>query len=390
MNSQEQIRREWAAINQTLREFGVDAGVPWGTGHILPAGHAFVLFRIRRGRGVRIAAVERLLPEVTAALRRARGDDELMVRLREGTLVLEVPHPTPRPLTITQQDLTLEPNQLLVGRSWSGGGPRREIVTLDSAFGHVGVFAQTRGGKSTLLRTMLGSLALNTAPDACRLVLVDAKREDFEPLKDLPHVAHYAWRRDAMGQAIRWAHGEMVRRIERRSDTGPALVVAIDEVAKLLDDAPEVESELKQLAGQGAGTNVHLILATQHPTSKALGKGEGSLIKANLTLRLVGSVADSGAAQLATGRGGSGAHLLPVRAGAFLWVEGQRMTRIQTHLVDAGRNAAGGGAEHGRRWGGRLECGVADVRNGRNRYADGRAEACVQAGSMPGDKLARR
>ncbi len=198
---------------------------------------------------------------------------------------------------------------------------------------------------------MVASLALNTAPDACRLVLIDAKREDFAPLADLPHVTRYAWRPDEMAQAIRWAHGEMVQRIEGKAPSDSVLVVAIDEAAKLLEDAPEIEQELRQLAGQGAGANIHLILATQHPTSKALGKDDGSLVKANLTLRLVGSVVDANAAQLATGRAGSGAHLLPVRSGAFLWVEGQRMTRIQTHLQDLSetRRLA---AQIRRRWGG--------------------------------------
>ena len=321
MNIEQQLHTEIAIINRTLAAFGVDAGTKpqWTT----IAGASFVAYGLKLGATQRISGVAQLLPELSERISASRATPT-PVRLREMPIALEVAHPAPRPLDWKQATMRIGPGRLLAGRNYSATPAQDCIIDLD-ARPHLLIAGVTGSGKSTILRMLLAALAYNAAPDNLRLILVDRKNEDLVPFARLPHVEMAAWTASDAHAAIRLAHAEIRRRTDTHSDR-TRLVLVIDELAQVDTNALEILS--RHIVPVGRSKRVHVIAATQHPTVKLIGD------KSNYPVRLVGQVVDGATAAIATGRRSTGAELLP-GAGAFLYIDGARIDRIQAYHLDA-------------------------------------------------------
>jgi S-DNA-T family DNA segregation ATPase FtsK/SpoIIIE len=122
--------------------------------------------------------------------------------------------------------------------------------------------------------------------------------------------------------------------MERRDREGvnrPALVVAVDELADLLQTGgPMLEAMLTRLAQRGREAGIHLVACTQKPTAALI----GGAMKANFPVRLVGAVASRDEARYATGINESGAEKLEGK-GDFLLVTKGDMVRFQAAWLAA-------------------------------------------------------
>jgi S-DNA-T family DNA segregation ATPase FtsK/SpoIIIE len=121
----------------------------------------------------------------------------------------------------------------------------------------------------------------------------------------------------------------LVRLMERRghSDQGswPHVALVIDELADLLMvGGKDVQRALTRLTQRGREAGIHVVAATQKPTSAVL----GPLVKANFPVRLTGRVTSAEDARTATGWSGTGAERLMGR-GDFLAVAEGQVTRFQ-------------------------------------------------------------
>lgn len=184
----------------------------------------------------------------------------------------------------------------VLGRSSSG------IVSVDLVRDgpHALLAGTTGSGKSELLRTLVVSLALGTAPEHLQFVLVDYKGgAAFDACAGLPHTAAVVTDLDP-GSAARALVGldAELRRRERllrtvgaadltayRSVEGTAplarLVIVIDELAALVSEVPGFVPALVALAQRGRSLGMHLVLATQRPAGVV-----DDSIRANTDLRL--------------------------------------------------------------------------------------------------------
>ncbi len=129
--------------------------------------------------------------------------------------------------------------------------------------------------------------------------------------------------------ALTWCVVELDR---RKTDERccPELFVIVDEVRELLDVAGEPVAEaIRRIAALGRELVIHIIVATQHALTDAVG---GSVAKANFPLRLTGHVADANAAYVATGIKRSAAETLQGN-GDFLLTVGGASHRLQIALV---------------------------------------------------------
>jgi len=321
MSLHEQLTKEIRIINFTLRDFGVDAGTrpTWTT----IAGASYITYELRTGRTQRNADIARLLPELSERLS-AHRRRPTPVRMLEMPLRLEVQHPAPQPLDWRKAILRIGASRLLSGRNYSATPTGDCIVDL-AGKPHVLIAGITGSGKSTMLRMMLASMAYSTPPDALRIYLVDRKNEDLVPFAALPHVEGAAWTLDESIQIINTFSAEPDSRVEQGTADWVRLLLVVDELAQL---APESLKTLSSILAIGRSKRMHVLAATQHPTVSLIGD------KSNYPVRFVGQVVDAQTAAIATGRKQSGAELLP-GSGAFLYVDGARLERIQAYHLDA-------------------------------------------------------
>ncbi|MEZ5093319.1 type VII secretion protein EccCa [Nocardioides sp.] len=207
------------------------------------------------------------------------------------------PLEVPDTLDELMPDLVTDPDRGLVSPHWRQYGglvvplgtvdrpreQRRDVLTVDlsGAAGHVAVVGGPRSGKSTLLRTLVGGLALTTTPAESQFFVLDFGGGTFAPLAGLPHVSGIGTRSEPdvvrrilaevsgivdrreryfRAQGIDSIETYRARRAEGRADDGWGDVfLVIDGWATLRADFDDLEMELQQLATRGLTFGVHVV-----------------------------------------------------------------------------------------------------------------------------------
>jgi S-DNA-T family DNA segregation ATPase FtsK/SpoIIIE len=176
---------------------------------------------------------------------------------------------------------------------------------------HLLIAGSTGSGKSVCITSLAACFAMNNAPEDLRMVMIDSKMVELLRFNGLPHLyGKVETNIDRIMGVLRWVVLEMehryrlleashVRDLEgynrkqaRKEDgvTLPRIVVLIDELADLMMSAPDqTEHNLVRLAQMARATGIHLIVATQRPSTDVV----TGLIKANFPARLAFSVASS-------------------------------------------------------------------------------------------------
>lgn len=313
------IPTDAVVINKTFADHRVAAKVI--ARYVTPG---YVLYAVQKKATEKIDRVTKLADELALALSEQQRR-RIHVRISHPPIEIEVarrkPQAIPWPL-----ELENKPHTAAIGRSYVYGNPKTEIVSFDDS-PHTLIAGITNSGKSVLEVGMALALASQTSPDDCEFVLVDLKNSALVPLKTLPHVIRFAADEDSALAAVNAVFAEYKR---RRDSAGPAprrLVLIVDELAQLPAEARE---RIDQLLAVGREYKVNVIAATQHPTAEYIGKRA-----INYTTRLVGSVTDAVAANVATGRAGTGAQFLPIKSGAFLRIESSGIVRFQSYMLTA-------------------------------------------------------
>ena len=220
----------------------------------------------------------------------------------------------------------------------AAGGPFSIDLRRDGP--HSLVVGTTGSGKSELLRTLVTSLAVLHPPNRISFLLFDYKGgAAFGPCAGLPHVVDVV--SDLDDQLARRAlialEAELVRRERILADAGakdmlelarrstgavpPALILAVDEFAKLREEIPDFVDGVVDVAQRGRSLGVHMVLASQ-----LLGNAFTNAIRGNTNLRLALRAADDAqseeaigardAARIPSGPAGLGRGFAPDRAGA--------------------------------------------------------------------------
>lgn len=187
------------------------------------------------------------------------------------------------------------------------------VETLGEPFGfdlseapHVLLGGTTGSGKSVCMHVLLSSLLLHHTARSLNLCLVDPKRVEFAVYGPLPHLRNKRVLNEA-DEALDAMH-DLVREMESREsqlarlgvktlaewrardeDAPPYVVLAVEELADLLLQRPEVEAPLVRLAQKGRSSGIHLILATQRPDSVTF----SGLLRSNIPSRIALAVQKS-------------------------------------------------------------------------------------------------
>lgn len=141
---------------------------------------------------------------------------------------------------------------------------------------HLLVAGTTGSGKSVILNGIITTL-LYRYPWEAQFILIDPKRVELSPYKNLPHTIRYASEPQEMVSALYYAlqiveerYKEMEKRRERKY-TGGDVYVIIDEWADLMTtNRRTVAPLIQRLAQVGRASKVHVILCTQTPIAKII------------------------------------------------------------------------------------------------------------------------
>ncbi len=282
-----------------------------------------VKFQLAAQVGTKVSKVAALAEEIAMAL----GSREARIYRQGSDISVEVPRPKPEPVRLIPLCNRLDripPHTSVLGIEDNGTPILLRLTAADVS--HVLVAGTTGSGKTALARAILTSLAMQNRQSEVQLVLIDPKERGFGPLTCLPHVlGDIASTPEAAKERLRWLIQEMERR-DRAGASRPVLVVAIDELADLLQTGGKaVEKMITRLAQRGREAGIHLVACTQKPTAGQIGSG----MVANFPVRLVGTVASKDEARYATGVADSGAEKLEGR-GDFLLVTKGDLIRFQS------------------------------------------------------------
>jgi S-DNA-T family DNA segregation ATPase FtsK/SpoIIIE len=286
----------------------------------------YVRFEIVTEMGAKISKVTSLADEIALAL------DKRQARIFRdgGSIQVEVPRSQADPvrlLPLCEQLQQVPGVTAVLGLEQTGAPLLLRLASPDVA--HVLIVGTTGSGKTALARTLLASLAMYNRQSQVQLVLIDPKGRGFGALGCLPHtLGSVISSPEAAVEQLRWLVMEMERR-DREGASRPALVVAVDELADLLQSGgAAVEAMLTRLAQRGREAGIHVVACTQKPTAALI----GGAMKANFPVRLVGAVAGKDEARYASGINDSGAEKLEGK-GDFLLVSKGDTVRFQAAWV---------------------------------------------------------
>lgn len=176
---------------------------------------------------------------------------------------------------------------------------------------HLLIAGTTGSGKSVCINSLTTCLVCNNTPDELRLVMVDPKMVELVRFNGLPHLlGRVEVDLERIIGVLRWLAREMDERYKTLSAAGartladynklarrrkswdelPFIVLLIDELSDLMMMAPEeVEQTLVRLAQMARAVGIHLVVATQRPSTDVV----TGLIKANFPARIAFAVATS-------------------------------------------------------------------------------------------------
>ncbi len=210
----------------------------------------FVQFHVTTEVGAKVKQVTKLADEIALAL----GKHEARVYRKGGAINIEIPRAKSEPvrlLPLCSRLATIPAYSAVLGVEEDGTPLLVRLTAPDVA--HILIAGTTGSGKTALARALLTSLAMHNRQTQVQLILIDPKGRGFGPLAQLPHVlgSVVSDPTDAV-ERLRWVVQEMERR-DREQVSRPLLVIAIDELADLLQmGGPAVEAMLTRLSQPGA------------------------------------------------------------------------------------------------------------------------------------------
>lgn len=355
----EEVKTNNARIIEVLNSFAVKIKEIKAT-----VGPTITLYEVTPAEGVKISKIRSLEDDIALCLS-ALGVRIIAPIPGKGTVGIEVPNKKPKIVSMESllnskkfQQTTME-LPIAIGKTITN-----EVFMVDlTKMPHLLVAGATGQGKSVGLNAIITSLLYKKHPNELKIVLVDPKKVEFSPYS--PIASHFMaaidenvdepiitdvtkvvktlnslcalmdTRYDLLKQAgvknIKEYNEKFVNRklnLTLGHEYMPYIVVIIDEFGDLIMTAgKEVELPIARIAQLARAVGIHMIIATQRPTTSII---TGN-IKANFPGRMafrVGAMIDS-----RTILDRPGANQL-VGRGDLLFLNGGEPVRVQCAFVD--------------------------------------------------------
>ena len=346
-------------IVQTLRDYGIEI-----TDITAITGPTVTLYKIKPAAGVRISKIKNLEDDIALSLA-ALGIRIIAPIPGESNVGIEVPNAKPQ--IVAMKGLLESPDfqnaKMELPIAFGKDINNKPLVTDLAKMPHLLMAGATGTGKSVGLNAVLASLLYKKHPSELKLVLVDPKKVEFSLYSALDR--HYLAKMPDEEEAVITDVKKVVRTLNSlciemdsrydllkaakvrkiteynekfckrmlNPENGhrylPYIVVVIDEFGDLIMTAgKEVELPIARLAQLARAVGIHLIIATQRPTTNII----TGTIKANFPARVAfrvtsgidsKTILDTGGAQQLIGRGDM-----------LISLAGKDMIRLQCALID--------------------------------------------------------
>jgi len=195
---------------------------------------------------------------------------------------------------------SVEPNKcpFIIGKDVTG----KSLVLELSELTHILLAGTSGSGKSVFVTALLVSLMCKVSPRDLRMIICDPKGVDFSSFSGAPHllIDEIVIERQKIEKVLGWAVQEMDRRyailqearatkiaeynkIMKGKDHMARILIFVDEFADLVsENGKEIMAKVQRLAQKARAAGIHLLLATQRPTTDIV----SGTIKSNLSTRI--------------------------------------------------------------------------------------------------------
>ena len=296
------------ALERVLKEFQIEAKVV-----DIHEGPAVTQYELVVPAGMKLTRIVSINKEISLSL--AATDIRIQAPIPgKNTVGIEIPNPSVSPVRI-KEILSNVPKKdenanilVALGKDIMG---RANLADL-SKMPHLLVAGSTGSGKSVCINSIISSILLRYRPDEVKIMLVDPKKVELSNYNGVPHLmCPVVTDPKKASIALQKLVQEMEKRYETFADVGVKnitgynelvekkkpgmskmyyIVAIIDELADLmLVASKEVEDSIMRITQMARAAGIHLIVATQRPSTDVI----TGVVKANIPSRLSFAVASN-------------------------------------------------------------------------------------------------
>lgn len=299
------IEKNIEILEKVLKDFNI-------IGHVVEVniGPTVTQYELELQSGTKVSKLLGINREISLAL--AKKDVRIQAPIPgKSTVGIEMPNETPQMVTVRETIEGLPKSKSLLnvalGKDIMGKVKGCEIDKTP----HLLVAGATGSGKSVCINGMIISILMNAKPDEVKLILVDPKKVELGIYNGIPHlVTPVVTDPKKASLALKKAVSEMERRYDLFEENGtknisgynkiveeknktlppdekmrkmPYWVIIVDELADLMLVAgKEVEDSIMRITQMARAAGIHLIIATQRPSTDVI----TGLIKSNIPSRI--------------------------------------------------------------------------------------------------------
>lgn len=318
-----ELRDSAERLVDTLASFGIDVQII-----NIVRGPSVTRFEIQMERGVKFSRITSLSDDIALSL----GADTVRIAPIPDKLAvgIEVPNRTVQMVSLRDVigskafETSRASLSVALGKDITGTAQVIDLAKMP----HLLIAGTTGSGKSVCINSILISLLYKSSPADVRLIMVDPKMVELGNYNGIPHllIPVVTDPKKASG-ALSWAVSEMERRYALFAASGvrglsdyndlvrqqqeqaqeqptedadgqqvmhprmehlPQIVIVIDELADLMMvAAKEVETSICRIAQKARAAGMHLVVATQRPSTDVI----TGLMKSNIPSRIAFAVA---------------------------------------------------------------------------------------------------
>lgn len=301
-------------LTAVLNEFGVHASI-----NNISIGPSITKYELKLETGTRVNKIMSLQDDIKLAL--AAKDIRIEAPIPGKPAVgVEIPNLVSSMVSFKEVFKNIpdkyKDNKLVVplGKDVNGQVIYAELNKMP----HLLIAGATGSGKSVCVNTIISSILMRAKPDEVKLILVDPKKVELSNYNGVPHLlAPVVTDPKKAAATLRETVSEMERRydlfaganvrkietynqyVEKKNQENdaehqleklPYIVVILDEVADLMMVAnKDVEDCIMRIAQLARAAGIHLIVATQRPSTDII----TGVIKANIPSRIAFAVSSS-------------------------------------------------------------------------------------------------